>query len=168
MTTQVEPEFVTNDIVVSLAYTLMVEGSVVDSSDETGPIVFIQGNGDIIPGLESAIDGMRLSESRDVLVAPQDAYGEYDPEARAIVPRAQFPPEIELSTGVQLRVRDTEGHELDTVIADVGDSEITLDFNHPLAGKELNFHVTVTQLRTATEDELAHGHIHSDDHHHEL
>lgn len=166
METYTQPESVSNDVVVSLDYTLTVDGDVVDSSEETGPIVFIQGTGDIIPGLEAGINGMHVDESREVHVEPTQAYGEYDPEARVKVPREQFPPEIELEPGVQLRVRDTQGHELDTVVSDVGEQEVTLDFNHPLAGKELTFKVTVVGLRNPTPEELAHGHVHNDDHHH--
>lgn len=166
MTENQNPDEVTDDVVVSLDYTLTVEGELIDSSDETGPIEFIQGNGEIIPGLEREIQGMKLAEVRDVHVAPGEAYGEIDPEAVIDVPRSDFPDDLPVEPGTEIEVRDNEGNAMDARIVEVKPDAITLDFNHPLAGKQLEFHVKVVALRSPTEEELAHGHVHNDDNHH--
>jgi FKBP-type peptidyl-prolyl cis-trans isomerase SlyD len=166
LTEHQDPDEVKDDVVVSLDYTLTVEGEVIDSSDDTGPIQFIQGNGEIIPGLEREIAGMKLDESRDLTIAPGEAYGEVDPEAVIDVPRSDFPDDLPVETGTEIEVRDNDGNAMDARIVEVKADTITLDFNHPLAGKQLEFHVKVVALRSPTEEELAHGHVHSDDHHH--
>jgi FKBP-type peptidyl-prolyl cis-trans isomerase SlyD len=166
LTENQNPDEVTDDVVVSLDYTLTVEGELIDSSDDTGPIEFIQGNGEIIPGLEREIQGMKLAEVRDVKVAPGEAYGEIDPEAVIDVPRSDFPDDLPVEPGTEIEVRDNEGNAMDARIIEVKPDAITLDFNHPLAGKSLEFHVKVVGLRSPTEEELAHGHVHSDDNYH--
>ncbi len=165
--TMQEPEVVENNVVVSMEYVLTVDGEVVDSSEETGPIEFIQGSGEIIPGLEHGIDGMRVDENRSIVVPATDGYGEYDPSGVVSVPREQFPGDMELEPGVQLVVKDQEGHMLDASVAEIQEENILLDFNHPLAGKELNFDVTVLNLRNPTDEELAHGHVHGNNHGHD-
>jgi FKBP-type peptidyl-prolyl cis-trans isomerase SlyD len=157
---------VENDVVVSLDYTLTVEGVVVDSSDETGPIEFIQGNGEIIPGLEKNIQGMRLAETRNVSVQPGEAYGEVDPEAVVDVPRDDFPSDLPVEPGTEIEVHDNQGNTLDARVVEVKPDAITLDFNHPLAGKQLEFYVKVVSLRDSTEEERAHGHVHNHNSHH--
>ncbi len=159
------PSEVQDEVVVSMDYTLHVDGELVDSSEETGPIQFIQGNGEIIRGLEHGIQGMKVDESKDVIVTPDEGYGHVDPDAVVDVPRSEFPESIPLENGVELQVRDNEGHTMDARIVNVETDNVKLDFNHPLAGKELTFHVTVTDLRTPTEEEIAHGHVHSGDSH---
>jgi FKBP-type peptidyl-prolyl cis-trans isomerase SlyD len=154
---------VEKDLVVSMDYTLTVDGEVVDSSKEDGPIEFIQGRGNIIPGLEKEIDGMKLDESKKVNVPASEAYGEYDPEALEEVPLSDFPEDIPLEVGVELAVEDEDGEAMSAVIEAVGKDAITLNFNHPLAGKDLAFDVKIVGLRAATEEELEHGHIHGDE-----
>lgn len=160
------PEFVENNIVVSLDYVLTVDGEIVDSSEETGPIEFIQGSGEIIAGLEHGIEGMRIDESRSIVVPATEGYGEYDPTGLINVPKEQFPGDMELEPGIQLVVKDQDGHMLDASVAEIHEGTVVLDLNHPLAGKELNFDVTVLNLRPATDEELAHGHVHGSDHGH--
>lgn len=154
---------VEDDRVVSLDYTLKVDGGVVDKSEENDPIQFIQGHGQIIPGLEKQLYGMSIGESKNVVVPPAEGYGEADSSAYAEIPRAEFPPHIPLETGVALQLRDKDGDMLDAYIVEVRDDNVVLNFNHPLAGKELHFSVTVVDLRDATEEELSHGHVHSED-----
>lgn len=152
---------VQDDTVVTLDYTLKVDGGVVDTSAEGGPIQFIQGQGQIIPGLERQLYGMSVGESKSVVIPPTEGYGELDDTAYADVPRDQFPPHIPLETGVALQLRDEKGEVMDAYIESIDDPEtIHLNFNHPLAGKELHFAVTVVDLRAATEEELSHGHVH--------
>jgi len=151
---------VKDDCVVGLTYDLIVEGELVDQATEEDPILFVQGQGQIIPGLERGIAGMALGERREVVVAPGDAYGEVDTGAYGLVPRTEFPPEIPLEVGVALQLKDKEEEVTDAFITEVLDQEVRLDFNHPLAGKELTFSVSVVKLRPATQEEIEHGHVH--------
>ena len=152
--------------VVSLEYTLTVDDEVLDSSEGEQPLEFLQGGGTIIPGLERALYGMKIGESKSVVVAPADAYGELDDEAYSSVPRADFPAGVPLEEGTELNVTDDDGKEATAYIDSFDDETVRLDFNHPLAGAELHFDVKVVGLRAPTADELAHGHVHSHEHHH--
>ncbi|MBK7895093.1 MAG: peptidylprolyl isomerase [Candidatus Promineifilaceae bacterium] len=154
-------------IVVSLEYVLRLDdGEVVDASDGDA-LVYLHGYGEIIPGLEKALVGLAVGDSKTVIVPPGEAYGEVDMEAFEIVPRSMFPDDMELVEGLELSLRDAETDEpFDATVAEVRESEVMLDFNHPLAGETLYFEVTIPALRLATEEELAHGHVHGDDDHH--
>lgn len=158
---------VTDGLVVSLDYTLRLDdGEIIDASEQE-PLEFLQGHNQIIPGLERALAGMKVGESKEVVVAATDAYGEEDEDAYQLVERDIFPPDMELEEGMQLRMRDAHsGEAVDVIIAEVNDNNVLLDFNHPLAGEELHFQVKVVGLRPATPEELAHGHAHGDHDHH--
>lgn len=160
METQNQPREVANDVVVSIDYTLTVDGEVVDSTEGDEPLQFLQGHQNIIPGLERELVGMKVGDSKKVHVNPTEAYGEVDPENIIEVPRTEFPAEIPLEAGTELEVKNADGEVLSATIAEVGTNTIKLDFNHPLAGKALTFDVTIVELRSATEEELAHGHVH--------
>ena len=140
--------------------TLQVDGEVIDSSEESEPLQFIQGEGNIIPGLEGAIYAMGIGESKNLVIAPQDAYGEFNEEAFIEVPKDQLPPSIPLELGAELQVRNTEGDVLEASIDRIDEDSVRLDFNHQLVGKELHFDVKVIALRQATEEEISHGHVH--------
>jgi len=155
-----QPEQVAKNIVVSLEYTLTVDGEVVDYSNKEEPLEYIQGHDQIIPGLESALNGMVVGESKQVTVAASEAYGEVDEEAIIEVNRSDFPEEVPMEIGTEVQVRNMDGHVLDARIASISDDKVKLDFNHPLAGKDLQFDVTVVSLRNATEEEIEHGHVH--------
>src|SRR6185503_2790683 len=103
-------ESVQDGVVVSMEYTLHVDGELLDSSDEQGPLQFLAGYGNIISGLESEMMGMKIGDSKDVVVQPADGYGEFDDEAFMDVPRDQFPKEMKLEVGAELTVRDNEDH----------------------------------------------------------
>ncbi len=152
--------------VVSINYTLHVDGELIDSSQGNEPLEFLQGAGNIIPGLEDELYGMKIGENKKVTVAPEDGYGELDEEAFVEVPKDQFPSDIPLEEGVELQVQGEDGEPMMARIDEVGEDVVTLDFNHPLAGKELAFDVTIVALREATEEEMEHGHSHSGGHHH--
>ncbi|MBX3057058.1 MAG: peptidylprolyl isomerase [Anaerolineae bacterium] len=158
---------VTDGLVVSLDYTLRLDdGEIIDASEQE-PLEFLQGYNQIIPGLERALTGMKVGDSKEVIVAATDAYGEEDEDAYQLVERSLFPPEMELEEGMQLRMRDAQsGEAVDVIIAEVNESNVLLDFNHPLAGEELHFQVKVVGLRPATPEELAHGHAHGAHDHH--
>ena len=155
-----------DDVVVTLEYTAIVDGYVVDTSQEAEPIQFIQGKGQIVPGLERALYGMREGESKEVVVAAVDGYGEEDEDSIAEIPRSEFPQEIPLEPGVELQMKNEEGEEFEAYITSADNETVHLNFNHPLAGKELHFSVEVIGLREATEEELEHGHVHIHGHSH--
>lgn len=146
--------------VVTLDYTLKVDGGVIDTSEGNEPIEFIQGQGQIIPGLENELYGMAIGDSKDVVISPSQGYGEVDSEAFADIPKEEFPANIPLEEGVALQLRDQEGNVLEAHIVEVGEKTVRLNFNHPLAGKELHFSVKVVGVREATNEELSHGHVH--------
>lgn len=152
---------VADGMVVSLDYTLRLDdGQVIDSSNGREALQFLQGQGQIIPGLEQALYGMGVGEEKDVEIAPGDGYGETDPDAYQMVPHDLFPADMELSEGMGLRMRDEAGQPLEAYVADVSPDGVLLDFNHPLAGETLYFHVKIADLRPGTREELDHGHVH--------
>jgi FKBP-type peptidyl-prolyl cis-trans isomerase SlyD len=157
---------VQNGDVVSMEYTLKIDGEVIDSSDGHDPLEFLTGYGNIIPGLENEIIGMKVGESKDVIVAPADGYGEYDEEAYLDVPSNQFPKDMQVEEGVELTVRDDAGQARYARIESVEGETVRLNFNHPLAGDELHFNVKVVGLREPTDEELDHGHVHAGGGHH--
>jgi FKBP-type peptidyl-prolyl cis-trans isomerase SlyD len=157
---------VQDGIVVSIEYTLHVDGELLDSSEGQGPLQFLAGYGNIIPGLENEMMGMKIGDSKDVVVQPADGYGEFDDEAFMNVPRDQFPKDMKLEVGAELTVRDNEDQARYAHVDSIEGEAVTLNFNHPLAGDELHFHVKVVALREPNEEELEHGHVHEAGHHH--
>jgi len=157
---------VQNGVVVSMEYTLKIDGEVIDSSEGQDPLEFLTGHGNIISGLEREMIGMKVGDSKDVVVAPADGYGEYDEEAYLDVPKGQFPKDMPVEEGLELTVRDDSGEGRYARIESVEGETVRLNFNHPLAGDELHFNVKVVNLREPTNDELDHGHVHAGDGHH--
>ena len=156
---------VSDDIVVSLDYTLRLDdGEVVDSSAGDEPLQFLQGRGQVIPGLERALYGMGVGDEKDVIIEAADAYGEPDDEAFEVVPRKMFPDDLNLEEGMGLRLLDrNSGEPVEAFVADLRSDRVMLDFNHPLAGETLYFHVEIAGLREATSEEKDHGHVHEGD-----
>ncbi len=152
--------------VVAMEYTLKVDGKVADTSDGREPLEYVHGAGNIIPGLEKEMLGMGVGESKNVVVAAADAYGEEDDKAFMDVPRDQFPKEIPMEVGTELQVQNQAGQPMYARIIQVKDTSVRLDFNHPLAGKELQFSVKVVSVRDATQEEQEHGHVHKSGHTH--
>lgn len=157
---------VKDGVVVSMEYTLHVDGELLDSSDGQGPLQFLVGYGNIIPGLEDEMMGMKIGDSKKVVVQPANGYGEFEEDAFMDVPRDQFPQDMKLEEGVELTVRDNEDNARMARVDRIEGDTVTLNFNHPLAGDELHFYVRVVSLREPNEEELAHGHVHEDGHHH--
>ena len=157
---------VQDGLVVSMDYKLTVDGEVRDSSDDAGPLQFLAGYGNIVPGLESEMIGMKVGESKDVVVKPEDGYGEFDEEAFMEVPRNEFPSDLQLEEGIELNVTDEDGQNQYARVENITDESVRLDFNHPLAGAELHFTVKVVALRDPTKEELDHGHVHEEGHNH--
>jgi FKBP-type peptidyl-prolyl cis-trans isomerase SlyD len=145
----------TNQIV-SIEYEVRDGDTVVDSNVGAAPLVFMFGKGQIIPGLENGIKDMAIGDKGDVLVAPADAYGEYNPEATQEVPKEQFAG-IDLQEGMTLYGQGEDGSTVQVIVKEIKDSSVLIDFNHPLAGKSLMFTVTINNVRDASAEEAMTG-----------
>jgi len=157
---------VRNGVVVSMEYTLHVDNEEIDSSRGQDPLEFLTGHGNIIAGLEREMIGMKVGESRKVVVAPGDGYGEFDEEAFLDVQSDQFPQDMKLEEGLEMTVRDDSGQARYARVETIDGETIRLNFNHPLAGDELHFDVKVVNMREPTAEELEHGHVHQGGGHH--
>jgi FKBP-type peptidyl-prolyl cis-trans isomerase SlyD len=152
--------------VVTIDYTLTDEqGQVIDSSKGRDPLAYLHGFSNIIPGLETALEGRKSGDSLNVVVAPTEAYGDRDDGLIQSVSRDLFEDANELEVGMRFQSVSEQGVRLVTVV-DVADDAVTVDANHPLAGVTLNFDVTVVDVRDATQEELEHGHVHGPEGHH--
>jgi len=155
-----------NQKVVSIHYTLTDDdGAILDSSDGRDPLAYIHGMGNIIPGLESQLIGKSSGDSFKATIAPADAYGELDASQVIQVSRSQFEGVQDLAVGMQFTASGPQGHQMVT-ITKIENDLVTVDGNHPLAGKTLHFDVRVVDVREATADELSHGHVHGPGGHH--
>jgi len=125
------------------------DGQTFDSSEGRDPLEFVVGSGQIIPGLDAAIPGMAVGDKKDVNVPCAEAYGAHNPENQQAVPREQIPAEIPVEVGTQLQMQTPEGQVIPVTVADVSESDVTLDANHPLAGKDLNFEIEVVGIDAA-------------------
>jgi len=155
------PEKVEVDTVVSIHYSLSLDsGQKVDSSSGGEPLDYLHGHGNIVPGLEVELTGRTIGESVKTRVAPENGYGERDPARIQTVPRSVFPDDLEMAEGMRLNAQDDKGVPIQMQVTAIQEDEVTVDLNHPLAGEGLNFEVEVVQVRAATQEELAHGHVH--------
>lgn len=150
-----------NNSVVSIHYELTDdEGTVMDSSRGHEPLAYLHGAGNIIPGLEQALNGKSVNDSLQVRVEPAEGYGEIIPELIQVVPLAAFQGVDTVEVGMSFEAEAPSGEVQRVVIKDVEGDQVTIDANHPLAGMALNFDVDVVSVREATEEEIAHGHVH--------
>jgi len=151
--------------VVGIEYEVKEAGTteIVDTNKGAEPLEFITGKGHVIPGLENALVGMEKGESGEIKVDAADAYGEVNPEAVQVVPKDQFEG-IELTEGMMLYGQGEGGQTVQVVVKSFTDEDVTIDYNHPLAGKNLMFTVTVLDEREATEDEAATGQVGGEEH----
>jgi len=155
--------------VISFHYTLKNnEGEVLDSSSGSEPLSYLEGSGQIIPGLEEQIALLTVGDKRTVNVEAARAYGTHDAELVMDVPRSRLPKSEDLAVGDQFAGRgpDGEAGNIFTVV-NLSEESVTLDGNHPLAGVDLTFEVEITEMREATADEVAHGHAHGPGGHHD-
>lgn len=141
-------------------YTLTNEaGEQLDTSRGSEPMAYLHGRGNIIPGLEKAMDGKKVGDAFKVTIEPGEAYGERVEQLIQVVPRSAFGGVPELQAGMRFQAETQQG-PVPVVVTEVGDEEVTVDGNHPLAGQTLNFDVEVTEVREATVEEVMHGHVH--------
>jgi FKBP-type peptidyl-prolyl cis-trans isomerase SlyD len=151
---------ITKHAVAALEYTLTDDdGELLDSSRGRGPLAYIHGIGNLIPGLEQELEGKTAGDALSVRIAAADAYGERDESMVHTVPRDQLPQGAPIKVGMQLQAEGEGGTHVVRVVGVEADS-VKLDANHPLAGVPLNFDVKVVEVRGATPDELRHGHVH--------
>ena len=146
---------VQNNTVVQIAYNLTVDGEEVESNT----LEYLHGHSNIIAGLETPMTGMHVGESRDIIAKAKDAYGEFDPEQVIKVSRSAFPADFEIKLNETMRLRDSSGHMFEAVAIAIGEDYVELDMNHPMAGKDLNFNVTILEVRPATEEEITAGRL---------
>lgn len=158
---------IANDKVVAIHYTLTnAAGETLDSSVERGePLAYLHGHGNIIPGLENALLGKAAGDKLNVEVAPGEGYGERHDQLIQQVPRSAFEGVDHLEPGMQFQAETGMGVRLFT-ITEVGEGEVTIDGNHPLAGETLHFAVEITEVRDASAEEIEHGHVHGEGGHH--
>jgi FKBP-type peptidyl-prolyl cis-trans isomerase SlyD len=150
----------TSEKVVSIDYTLKDgQGTVIDTSQGRGPLAYLHGAGNIIPGLERELEGKTAGAAFEVTVLPTDAYGERDDALVQPVPKSRFPEGANPQVGQQFQAQTPTGARMVTVV-NVEAESVTIDANHPLAGQSLHFAGQVVDVRDATQQELQHGHVH--------
>lgn len=157
---------IAKNMVVIFDYTLTDKsGQEIENSKDSGPFAYIHGSNNIIPGLENALEGRRAGEQLRVDVPAKDGYGEHDPTLVAVVPADRFEA-AQVEIGMRFHTETNHGVRVFTVTSIDGD-QVTVDGNHPLAGEPLVFDVNIVEVRDASPEELAHGHVHGPgDHHH--
>ena len=157
---------IAKNTVVTMNYTLTdPQGQVLDSSEGREPLAYLHGASNIIPGLEAALSGKAVGDSLTVTVPPEQGYGPHDPNLVQPVPRANFQGAPDIKPGMQFQAHTSEGTRVVTVVK-VDEQNVTVDANHPLAGMDLKFDVSVVGVREASPEELQHGHGAGGHHHH--
>ena len=147
--------------VVSIHYTLKDDaGKTIDSSVGEEPLKYLHGAGNIIPGLENALEGLDAGDQKQVTIEPKDGYGEVIAELVQTMPRESFAGIDNIEEGMEFQAQTESGGTQYVVVTQIEGDEITVDGNHALAGQTLHFDVTVDEIREATEEEIAHGHVH--------
>jgi len=154
---------ITHHKVAEIHYTLTNDqGETMDSSRGNEPLPYIHGTQSLVPGLEKELEGKVVGDALKVTLSPEDGYGPRVDELQQQVERVLFQFDGDIEVGMRFEAQAEHGVELVTVVA-VDDKHITIDANHPLAGETLNFDVEVMAIRDATDEELAHGHVHHAD-----
>lgn len=152
--------------VVTLNYTVKDEGGdIIDTSEGGEPLTYLHGFNNIIPGLEAALVGKAAGDEFDVSVAPAEAYGEYNEAMVQQVPMSAFEGVDKVEPGMAFTAQ-TQGGPVQLIVTEVDGDQVTVDPNHPLAGKTLHFSGSIADVRDASEEELAHGHVHGPGGHH--
>lgn len=157
---QTQPQYIADNMVVSLAYTLEVDGEEISRATREEPMEYLHGYQEIVSGLEAALVGKKVGDQISVTLAPADAYGEYDEENFEEIDRNDIEDSEELEVGMVLEVEDEDGFMYMAHVAEINGDTVVLDFNPPLAGKTLKYDVEVLDIRLADETELEHGHAH--------
>lgn len=153
--------------VVTMNFTLKDdEGNIIDTTDSGCPFSYLSGNNMVLPKLEEAVSGMIIGTKKQLKLDAKDGYGEYNDDAVQAVGKENFPEDFVLEAGMKYMASNPDGVQMPFIITSVEDETITIDFNHPLAGKNLNFDIELLDVRDATAEELSHGHVHGAGGHH--
>lgn len=154
---------IAKETVVSMNYTLKDDqGQVLDSSSDGNPLVYLHGVGQLIPGLEQALEGKAKGEKVNVSIPPEQAYGQRHDQMIQAVPKSEFEEADKIQVGMQFEAQ-TDGGPIIFTVVNIEENEFIMDGNHPLAGMTLHFDVEVTDIRVATAEEISHGHVHGPD-----
>jgi len=137
---------VTSGKKVAIDYVLTVDGQKFDSSEKAGPLEYVHGQGQIIPGLEKELEGMAIGSQKIVQITPENGYGPINPEAFKEVPKTAIPDNLPIEAGKILNITTPEGKSFPAIIAEIKEESLLLNLNHPLAGKDLTFDVTVVSV----------------------
>lgn len=147
--------------VITMNYTLKDDqGNIIQTTDNKDPFQFMSGNKQILPKLEEEINTMIIGSKKNVKILAKEAYGEYSNQAIQQIDKKNFPDNVDLKVGMEFVANSPEGQQMPFVVKEIKQEEVTVDFNHPLAGKDLEFDVELLDVRDATVDELQHGHVH--------
>ena len=138
---------VTNGKTVTFDYTLSVDGVVVETSQGKKPLQYVHGQGKIIPGLEKQLAGLKVGDEKKIVVPVDQAYGPIDPKAIQEVEKSQIPADIKLAVGTMLEMSDPSGNTFPAKVKEIKDKTVIMDFNHPLAGKELTFQIKIVDIK---------------------
>jgi FKBP-type peptidyl-prolyl cis-trans isomerase SlyD len=158
---------IANKHVVGIEYVLKDnKGEVLDSNEGGEPLLYIHGLGQIVMGLEKALEGRGTGDKVEVSVKAEDGYGDFDKDLIQRIPRTEFKDMEPLEEGMEIVVETEEGEDQIMSISELSEKEVTLDGNHPLAGQDLHFQVTISSVREATAEEIDHGHAHGAGGHH--
>ena len=152
---------VKNNSVVGITYTLKnSEGVELGSANANQPMVYLHGQGQIVPGLEKALEGLIIGSQKDVTIPPSEGYGEVNPQLKLKTEKSIFPDDVEVQIGMQFAADIGDGKQQNFTVAHIEGNDVFIDGNHPLAGETLHFSVQVISIREPTQEELAHGHAH--------
>ncbi len=159
---------IAENAVVAFHYVLTDDdGDEIDrSTPEHGPLYYLHGFNNIVPGLEAQLLGKKVGDSFKAVVEPADGYGERDKGQMELFPRSSFPPNVELSPGMQFNAQDEAGNVIPIWVVGIEGDMVQLDKNHPLAGVRLNFAIEVVEIREASPEEITHRHVHGPGGHH--
>lgn len=155
------------DTVVSIEYTLKDDdGAVLDESEKGHPFDYLHGGSNVVPGLERALHGRSPGDALQISIPPGEGYGERNEELVLVVSRERFDAGVKPEPGMRFRASSPDGTQFFTIVG-IEEDEVTLDGNHPLAGETLHFDLRILAVRDATREEIAHGHPHGPEGHHD-
>ena len=153
--------------VVSMSYCLKDEhGEELDRAGSDKPLEYLHGCGNIVPGLENALDGLKIGDKKDVTVEPKDGYGEILTDLKMEIERKAFPADQKIAPGMRFMAELSDGKKHPFDVVEIKDDKVRVDGNHPFAGQTLQFSIEITKIRDATPEELKHGHAHGKGGHH--
>lgn len=156
-----------NNKVVTMNYTLKdSDGNIIQTTKDNSPFSYLSGSNQILPKLEHEVESMIIGSKKIVKLNSSEAYGDYDENATQIVNKNDFPKDVNIETGMEFMMNSPDGKKISFNIKSIIEDEITIDFNHPLAGMDLEFEVELLDIRNASAEEIQHGHVHGPGGHH--